>query len=71
MNRSLPSPGGNPARDNARRLRDRRLDRVVKGAFHVATPRGRGRKKFLTNTGRTEYKNLILAVARELKARSK
>lgn len=71
MNKSLPSSGGNPVADNIRRLSERRLDRMARGAFRVATPRGRGRKKLLTTTGRTEYKNLILAVARELKARSK
>lgn len=71
MNKAIPSAGGNPVTGNRRRLHERHLNRLVKGAFKVRTPRGRRRKKHLTITMSAEYKALVIAVARDLRNRSK
>lgn len=65
--RRLPTAGGNPARDNFRRLQNRKLDRLA--VLRIRTPRGRRRKKYLTKVETARYKDLIVAVARDLQDR--
>jgi hypothetical protein len=71
MSKTIPSAGANPVTANRWRLHERHLNRLVKGAFKVRTPRGRRRKKHLTITASAEYKALVIAVANDLKNRSK
>lgn len=68
---SLPTLGGTPAVDNRRRLYDRRLDLLVASNLRIRTPRGRRRKKHLTIIESANFKNLIVAVSRDLAQRSK
>lgn len=66
--RGLPSAGGNPVRDNFRRHQDRKLNRLA--VIRIRTPRGRRRKKYLTTVETARFKDLIIAVARDLAARA-
>lgn len=59
--RGLPSAGGNP-------VRDRKLNRLA--VIRIRTPRGRRRKKYLTTVETARFKDLIIAVARDLAARA-
>ncbi|QOT19650.1 hypothetical protein [Paenarthrobacter sp. YJN-5] len=68
MNSRLPSTGGNPMLDNRRRLQERKLDRLA--VIRVRTPRGRRRKKYITKVETARYKDLIIAVALELRNRN-
>lgn len=70
MPKTIPSDGSNPTIENRRRLHERNLNRLVKGALSVQTPRGRRRKKHLTITMSAEYKALVIAVALDLRNRS-
>lgn len=65
--KTVPSPGGNPARDNFQRLQNRKLDRLA--VLRIRTPRGRRRKKYLTKVETARFKDLIVAVARDLRNR--
>jgi hypothetical protein len=65
--RRLPTAGGDPARDNFRRHQERKLERLA--VIHIRTPRGRRRKKHLTKIETARFKDLIVAVARDLRAR--
>jgi hypothetical protein len=65
--KTIPSPGGSPARDNFRRLQNRKLDRLA--VLRIRTPRGRRRKKYLTKVETARYTDLIVAVARDLRNR--
>lgn len=68
MNRSMPSPGGNPRRDNFTRLDERALNRVP-FMFKLSTPGGRRRKKAIMSAELPRYRELIRAVAGDLKKR--
>ncbi|ACL42327.1 hypothetical protein Achl_4376 (plasmid) [Pseudarthrobacter chlorophenolicus A6] len=67
--KTIPSSGGNPLRDNARRFQERKLNRLA--VLRVSTPRGRRRKKYITKVETATYKELIIAVARELQKRDR
>ena len=62
--KAIPSPGGNPSRDNFRRHQTRKLERLA--VIRIRTPRGRRRKKHLTKVETARFKDLILAVASDL-----
>lgn len=68
MNRSMPSPGGNPHRDNVRRLNERALHRVPFN-FRLSTPGGRRRKKAVLAAELPRYRKLIKVVAADMKKR--
>lgn len=68
MNRSMPSPGGNPHQDNYNRLDERALNRVPL-MFKLSTPGGRRRKKAILSAELPRYRELIRAVADDLKKR--
>lgn len=67
MNKSMPSPGGNPHRDNYHRLDERALNRVP-FLFRLSTPGGRRRKKAIMSKELPRYRELIRAVANDLKS---
>ncbi|GAA4033585.1 hypothetical protein GCM10023063_16660 [Arthrobacter methylotrophus] len=63
--KTIPSIGGDPVRDNFRRHQERKLDRLA--VLRIRTPRGRRRKKYLTKVETARFKDLIIAVARDLR----
>jgi hypothetical protein len=69
VNRSLPSPGGNPVAHNHQQASEKSLDRVMKGWMRVHTPSGRRRKKHITKVEGANLRALVVAVAQDLHAK--
>lgn len=54
--------------DHRWRLQERKLDRLA--AIRVRTPRGRRRKNYISEIETARYRELIIAVARDLRNRN-
>lgn len=68
MSKQIPTSGGSPFRDNTRRRDERKLDHWC-NQIHITNENGRiarKRKKYIHNTERANYRELIISVAKHL-----
>lgn len=70
MNRNMPSKGTSPAANNRARAAAKALDRTMHGWMKVRTPSGRRRKKYITKVEGARLRELVVAVAHELRTRN-